>query len=129
MTNKLRTILLVDDDDDCNAFVKILCTKEGVAENVDVAHNGIEALEYLKTHSPLPELILLDINMPGMNGWEFLREYPALQARMKERIPVVVMVTVSTNPDDMKQAQEQGVQFINKPLTKDALKTIVQQLS
>ncbi len=82
----LNCILLVDDDDVSNYLNKLLIEKSGIDVDVEVALNGLTALEYLTSTGqfngnavfPRPELILLDINMPRMNGWEFLDEYEKL---------------------------------------------------
>ena len=78
----------------------------GITEKVEVATDGKEALAYLKStvngKHPKPDLIFLDINMPVMNGWEFLEEYKKLDAEMKANI--IVIVTSSFNPDDKKRA-------------------------
>jgi CheY-like chemotaxis protein len=81
------SILIVDDDTNLRSFISDLLTGKGYT--VAQAANGEEALAYLKTANPLPCLILLDMMMPTMNGWEFLR------ARQRNPvfapIPVVVI--------------------------------------
>lgn len=86
-----RTILLVDDDHDVTEALSSVLQDEGY--DVVTASNGHEALLYLKTHSPRPSLILLDLMMPVMDGYEFRieqRRDPMIAA-----IPVVVL-TVGT---------------------------------
>ncbi len=79
MKIKLNCVLLIDDDDDSNYFHRRLLNKIDCTENIQVALDGREALNFLNTtinkHYPPPAVIFLDINMPGMNGWEFLEEY------------------------------------------------------
>ena len=79
MQNKLDWVLLVDDDNDCNFFHQRILTTVGCTNLVDVANDGWEALDVLKAKalatSPGNGIIFLDINMPGLNGWEFLDEY------------------------------------------------------
>jgi CheY-like chemotaxis protein len=82
-----KTILLVDDDRDVTDALRLVLSEEGY--DVATASNGYEALIYLKSHSPPPSLILLDVMMPIMDGYEFRIEQqrdPALA-----RIPVVVV--------------------------------------
>lgn len=102
----MNSVLLVDDNDFCNEFHQIIINKMGITEKVEVATDGKEALAYLKStvngKHPKPDLIFLDINMPVMNGWEFLEEYKKLDAEMKANI--IVIVTSSFNPDDKKRA-------------------------
>ena len=59
-------ILIVDDDDNIQILLARLLTLEGI-ENVDVVSSGLEAIEYLA--SMRPSLVLLDVNMPGLDGW------------------------------------------------------------
>ena len=84
MKTKLNCILLVDDDEPTNFLNQMVIEELDIAEQIRVAQNGQEALTYLKKtgigdeNFPLPDLILLDINMPAMNGWEFLERYRKL---------------------------------------------------
>ncbi len=104
---KLNCILLVDDDNDCNYLHKRILMKTRCAERIEVVNDGEQALHFLKTAVnglyPCPDLILLDINMPGMNGWEFLEEYEKLDSNVRARM-VLVMLTSSVSPDDEARA-------------------------
>src|SRR5213592_4485206 len=100
---KLNCIMLIDDNKDDNLFHSRVIKKAGAANSVIVYKNAREALAFLAAKKDHPEqhpdLIFLDINMPGMNGWEFLREYDKLDAQLRSSA-IVVMLTTSTNPDD-----------------------------
>lgn len=124
MINPLPCILIVDDDEDNTIVMSHLIKKENLATTVAVAIDGEAALQYLQNNPP-PSLILLDINMPRMNGWEFLEEYYKLPSKVQQSV-VVVMLTVSLNPDDRKRASEQDLDFVNKPLTADLLRDLIQ---
>jgi len=135
MRKKLDCVLLVDDYDSDNFIHKRILNKAGIADRVEVALNGKEALEFLrnsessmdtKNSHPLPELIFLDINMPVMDGWEFLEEY------MKSGIPhkkeqVIIVLTTSLNPEDKARAERiLGCDcFRYKPLTFEMLTEII----
>ena len=127
---KLNSILLVEDDEAINYISQMVIKKLDCANHVQVAWNGADALEYIKQcgeHAcQPPELILLDINMPGLNGWEFLEEYCKLNDNKKV---VVVMLTTSLNPDDKKRADSNPViaGFKNKPLTPAVMEEILSQ--
>lgn len=128
MTEKIKRILLVDDDQILNFLHSRLFEKTGIVEQVDIALNGREALDYLakginkreaeQETDIQPEIILLDINMPVMDGWEFLEEYKKLGNTKRHGI-MVVMLTSSLNPDDREKAKqyEEITTFINKPLS------------
>ncbi len=76
--NKLKRVLLIDDCKATNYIHRLVIEKYGCAEAVVEVNNGREALEYLTTEVdgsyPKPELVFLDINMPVMNGWQFLEK-------------------------------------------------------
>lgn len=127
MKKKLECILLVDDDHDDNFFHKIVIERMDITNKIEVAQNGIEALEYLqKENQVIPELIFLDINMPKMNGWEFLEQYKNLSPRQKSRI-TIMMLSTSSNPDDLKRAREieDVTGYQTKPLSKEMLEDIL----
>jgi CheY-like chemotaxis protein len=90
-----------------------------------VVTNGQEALDYLTGAQPRPELILLNINMPLMDGWEFVDRYKTLAASQKAN--AMVMLTTSLNPNDEKTAREHSeiAGFENKPLRKETLQKII----
>lgn len=127
---KLKSILLIDDDEPTNFINKKRIKQAEVCENILVQDDGESAIELLnkleKEGQSLPELIFLDINMPGMNGWEFLEEFKNLSSVTKENI-VVVMLTTSLNVDDRKKAEaiEEISDFINKPFLIDQLHNIL----
>jgi CheY-like chemotaxis protein len=137
MKRKLNCILLVDDNDSDNFIHKRVIEKAGIAENIGIAMNGKEALDFLTTehHDRLsgtsfsqPELIFLDINMPIMDGWEFLEEYHKLPEEQKGKV-VFIMLTTSLNPADKSRAEtmiENGC-FQYKPLTQAMIRTIMEQ--
>lgn len=135
MTEKIKKILLVDDDQILNFLHSRLFEKTGIVEKVDIALNGREALDYLaksldqrhtaQKKTTQPEIILLDINMPIMDGWEFLEEYKKLCHTNSHSI-MVVMLTSSLNPDDREKAKqyEEITTFINKPLNMPMIQEI-----
>ena len=126
MKKKLNCILLIDDDADDNYFHQIIIRDMNITDDVQLVTNGLEALDFLKNAETAPELIFLDINMPKMNGWEFLEQYAKLPADHKANT-VVAMLTTSQNPDDKKKAEQFScVRFFqSKPLTEKVLKGII----
>jgi CheY-like chemotaxis protein len=125
--HRFKCILLIDDDEATN-FLNTLCIEaEGLAERVEVALNGEQGLEKLTLLQGEcnPELILLDINMPVMDGFDFLLEFEKLSLDFKPR---VIVLTSSQNPTDVKRVQNfKDVGLINKPLTAFKLISLLNQ--
>ncbi len=121
--------MLVDDNPDDNFYHEREIRKSNLADIVIVIKtSGIDALEYLKldkSENIHPDLILLDINMPAMNGWEFVQEYNKLDKEQQSRA-IIVMLTTSDNPEEKAKAKALGsvLDFITKPLTRLTMKAI-----
>jgi len=118
--------MLVDDNDDDNFFHEREIKKTHLDTIVVTKDSGIKALEYLKTKTePHSDLIFLDINMPGMNGWEFLKEYNQLDKALQSRA-IIIMLTTSDNPDHVAKANTYSFvsDYITKPLTKEIMEDI-----
>lgn len=91
---KLSSILLVDDDSTNNFLNELLLKRLGVAERILVAESGQQALELLATLSPgEPTLLLLDVNMPGLTGIQFLEQYQQLPQAQASATVVVMLTT------------------------------------
>ena len=122
--------MLVDDEPHDNYFHKRVINKAGIAQNIVTARDGVEALELLTTKVEgqylQPNLVFLDINMPRMNGWEFLEAYENLPAEQKAEV-VVMMLTTSLNIEDRDRAlNNPNIRgFHSKPLTEEALMSIM----
>lgn len=128
--DKLSCTLLVDDDQVTNFTNQMLLEDMEVSEKVLVAHNGKEALQVIEQvcgEKDCPQLILLDINMPVMNGFEFLKVYEKLNLVQKKSV-VIVMLTTSLNPHDVDLLKEAPIQdFLNKPLTEEMVKALLKK--
>ncbi len=113
-------ILLVDDSEDDVLMAREVFSRLSFPHSLSVASNACLALEYLRRagrHAgrtgPQPDLILLDINMPGMDGFELLR---TLKADPELRKIPVIMLTTSSSSDDVRRSYECGAaSFITKP--------------
>lgn len=130
MSKKINCIMLIDDNPDDNFFHERVIRKRGAANVVVTMESATEALDYLKKEKDSkeahPDLIFLDINMPGMNGWEFLHEYKQLEPEQQSKV-VVVMLTTSKNPDDKAKAEGRISEFKSKPLTGEMLDEIMEK--
>jgi CheY-like chemotaxis protein len=128
---KIKTVLLIDDDSINNFINARLIKKCAISEDVRVASNGKEAILYLKEcfakGLPCPELILLDINMPVMDGFEFLTAFENLYFINKPKV-VIIMLTTSSNPKDLEKMSEANIAgFLNKPLTEAMVKGVMEK--
>ncbi|MFK7853129.1 MAG: response regulator [Granulosicoccus sp.] len=136
MTSKF-TILLIDDDDNDNFFHKRAIEKSGLKCDVRVCTGAVDALDYLQNKGsyadasseyPKPDIIFLDINMPIVNGWDFLESYAALPDELFRKPKVViVMLSTSSNQHDRNRAQATKLvtEFMEKPLRPDGLVSLV----
>ncbi len=134
MKEKLKCILLVDDDAATNYLHKRVVKEQNCTENIVTAENGEAALEYLRQlaaeNKPPPELIFLDINMPIVNAWEFLEMYKDLPEEQKSKT-VIVMLTTSLNPEDQERAGgfSEIASFKFKPLDKGMLTEALEKIA
>ncbi|QJX48723.1 response regulator [Hymenobacter taeanensis] len=125
---KLSSILLIDDDKTTNFLNRLLLEDLQVAHQVLVAENGQQALHIMTQgqQQSRPALILLDVNMPVMNGFEFLEAYATLEEAYRQSI-ILVMLTTSLHPRDIARLQELPIQgFLSKPLTKQMVQELLQ---
>jgi len=127
MKKKLSCVLLVDDDEPTNFLNRIVLEEAGCTEHIQVAQSGHAAITYLKSAGAagggaIPDLVFLDINMPAMDGWEFLARYNELLRHQQAEV-VVVMLTTSLNPEDEIKAKSIPTisGFLCKPLTHNTL--------
>ena len=130
MKTHINYVLLIDDDKVTNYYNQRIVNKHEKINDVVAVTSGKNALKYLKEAEQglveKPNLIFLDINMPAMNGWEFVEEYKKLNSDFTKDIKLV-MLTTSNNPDDYQRSlQIDSIDdFINKPLSKDLLSEII----
>jgi CheY-like chemotaxis protein len=123
MKHQLNRVLVIDDNDHSNFFTQMTLEESGYTRNIKIVQSGKQALEYLKAtkdhNGDYPDLIFLDINMPGMDGWEFIEEYEKLDKELKSKIILVILAT-SDNPEHKTLAKTHDVitDFRTKPLTK-----------
>ncbi len=119
----MAKILLVDDEPDIRYLTRRMLEKVG--HSVVEAENGEMALRTLQKEDK-PDLILLDVRMPGLNGWEVCRR---IKSDDKTKSIPVVMFTVRTSEEDMQKSVDYGAEaHINKPFDKDELLKLVEKM-
>lgn len=130
---KIDSILLVDDDKAANFINQLLIKKAAFTDELFIARNGKEAIDLIREKclgpegdvSKMPKLILLDINMPVMDGFDFLKAFEELDCSTKDSTLIAVLTT-SLNPKDKERVKAAGVShFLNKPLTKQVLEQVL----
>ncbi len=128
----LHGVLLVDDDRFTNLIHTKAIERSGVDVVVTAVSNVTDALAFLTeqedSSQAKPGIILLDINMPGLSGWDFMKAYHALEDRFKVKV-IVTMLTTSLNPDDEERARldNQIVNFLHKPLRPEMFIELVEE--
>ncbi len=123
-------VLLVDDDTIYQYIASKTLQATGLTEKIITCSNGQEAYNFLESNinkpDELPDIILLDVNMPVMNGWDFLHAFKNLQAPALKDLPIF-LVTSSVNDADINYSQQFSNvhDYIVKPLIKEKLSTIL----
>ncbi|NJB36981.1 MULTISPECIES: response regulator [Flavobacteriaceae] len=131
--SKLAVSCVVDDDPIFLFGMKILLKKIGFSNDLLVFKNGQEAIdglvERLNNNQPLPEVIFLDLNMPIMDGWEFLEDFVKIPNHNREKVKIYV-VSSSIDARDHERAKELNVvsNYFVKPITEEDLKKIMASL-
>jgi CheY-like chemotaxis protein len=131
---KYHNVMLIDDNEIDNLINQKMIEASDICENIFVHSGAKGAIEFLKNIEKLakgpldlylPEVIFLDIDMPLMDGFQFLDEFEKLSDIIKTNSKVV-MLTSSLNPQDMNKAKKNKyvLKYLNKPLTQENLKKI-----
>jgi len=131
----INKVLCIDDDQITLVLCDLVIKKAGFAKEVVTAMNGKEGLTYFSNffskNNPdkqdPPKIIFLDLNMPVMNGWDFLEDY---LMKYSDRLPdtKVVIISSTVNPEDFSRANryDMVIDFISKPLTTEGLRDLME---
>jgi CheY-like chemotaxis protein len=128
MVQNEKTILYVDDDEDDQEFLMEAIKEVNPNVEVVLAGNGIEALDYLDTVKDtfkLPNLIILDINMPYLNGKE---TFERIKNDLRLQNIPVIFFTSSENPNDRALFNKLGIEYITKPSNASYLNKIARHM-
>ena len=124
--DKLNSILIIDDEEANEFITRTFLERADCAEEIVSVHDARDGLTVLQRDA-MPEVILVDINMPGMNAWRFLEE--ARKVLGSGGFPFVVILSSSVSLEDKEAAaSHQDVQmFVSKPLNPDKVNEILDQ--
>jgi len=127
--NKLNCILLVDDDGSTNFLNYRIIKKLEIAEAIETAVNGDKAIQFITQfayhhNNNAPEVILLDLNMPGADGFDFLTAFKKMNLANKNKVKIIVLSS-SSHPKDMVAINEEYLGYITKPLTAEKLTKVL----
>lgn len=126
---KITLACLIDDDPIFIYGTKRLINEIDFCDEVIVYNNGQAALEGLQgridANEPFPEVILLDLNMPIMNGWNFLDEFCKMEHANKDHVTVYI-ISSSIDPRDLEKVKDYDIihNYILKPLSPKDLETV-----
>ena len=129
MIKSKLNVLVVDDDGIYQFTTKKTLEATGFAENIFICSNGREAIDLIqrniKNGPGIPDVIFLDVNMPVMNGWDFLEELEHIKSSFSS-LPRIYILSSTVDPEDYKRAKsfDAVVDFISKPLSKEFLEQI-----
>lgn len=137
----LNKVLIIDDDEITHIIGTRLVKIAAFAKKTITLENGKEAIDFFQNllqnqlsnnNNPeeIPDFIFLDINMPIMDGWEFLKEFTESYSKKFPGIRIAILSS-SINPDDVKKSEESNliVDYISKPLTVERLTELRVSLS
>jgi CheY-like chemotaxis protein len=131
--NKIDTVCVIDDDLIYSYAVKYMIKRSGLADNIIFFENGRLAMDFIEQHqhqqNRLPDLILLDLNMPVLDGWQFLEEFEILRAGLAKIIPLYI-VSSSINKDEFIRAEQILCvnDFISKPISVSTFQEIISSM-
>ena len=131
---KINSVCIVDDDDVYQFTVKYEIERTDLVGDIKSFSDGEQAIQFLKqvAHSPalLPDILFLDINMPIMDGWDFLEEFAQLNPSLDKKV-TIYMVSSSINQKDIDRAKKinEVTDYLVKPVTRDKLTFLFNQFS
>ncbi|QZK91012.1 response regulator receiver domain-containing protein [Flavobacterium tiangeerense] len=127
---KINTFCIVDDDDIYQFTTSLLLKKTDLVNKIIVFSNGLKAINFLKDEmgniENIPDILFLDVNMPVMDGWEFLEEYLIIKPMIPKTI-VIYMVTSSVDEKDVLRAKSISALsgYLVKPISSQNIEEVI----
>jgi CheY-like chemotaxis protein len=124
--NRLNLIFIVDDDPIHQQIAQIMIDRQGISNAMRTFSDAQEVLDYLREHqedrNQLPDVILLDLNMPVMDGWDFLKEYAGFYNTLPRSIRIYVLTSsIDENDRERVNAYSFVKGYLTKPLSRDII--------
>jgi CheY-like chemotaxis protein len=129
MSKKVQRAFIIDDDEVYIYAIKRLIKIQNLCDEVLVFTDGKQAVDYLEEHqndgTPMPEVIMIDVNMPVLDGWGFIEAFQKMDLESTKNTKLF-MISSSIDPRDVKKAKEIPliIKYIFKPITFDELKEV-----
>jgi CheY-like chemotaxis protein len=133
MSASLNHIVLVDDNETTSFLNNRLLGRLGVAEQVSTYSRADEAFEQIwgaqagSDATPKPDLVFVDLKMPGVSGFEFLQLYSALPQPVQEKTVMAVLTTSMHSADTARVAEYPNVEYLTKPLTEEKMQKLLEK--
>lgn len=134
MPNKLRNVVLIDDNETTIFLNNRLLTRLEVADNILTFARAEQAFQSLWGHEPdgapehgAPDLVFVDLKMPGMDGFEFLKLYNELPETERQKTVLTVLTTSMHAADTARVAQYPEVEYLSKPLTEEKMEKLLKK--
>lgn len=130
MSTKIPNLWIIDDDPMSSFYIKRLAELGELAHIITIYNTAQGAIDYLlhhkKTVEHLPDIILLDIYMPEVDGWEFLSQLQTIEDQLIKKVAIYI-ISSSNHPKDLARAQAFPLvrAYFQKPVTLDVLKDMV----
>lgn len=130
---KIDTLYVVDDDDIFQLLASEVINSTNLVDKIIVFSNGLEAIKFLESvhedSDKLPDVILLDLFMPVLDGWGFLEKYILLKPRLSKKITIYI-VSSSIDPVDIQKAKSISdvTDYIIKPITREKFLASIKEL-
>lgn len=129
MKREITNICIIDDDRIYQSLTKKMLLKINADVEINQFRNGLEAFEFftaeLEKNNKLPQIILLDINMPTMDGWEFLEEIENLKINLNEIDIYVVSSSIAIQDVEKAKSNPHIISYITKPIKPELLSKLV----
>ncbi|WP_294822392.1 response regulator [uncultured Flavobacterium sp.] len=127
MTGSVACIMLIDDNKTDNFFHERVIRKNEASQTVVAMASAYEALAFLQSGKTLPDIIFLDVNMPGMGGYDFIAQYKALG--LAKKCLIVIMTSDYADPEEEALEAAKGIfaDFRPKPLTRESLGSVLEK--